>query len=326
MTRIRSVDLVIPVLNEEHNLPVLLERLKGDLEPLSCSWGVVFVDDGSRDASWRLISEAAGHDPRIRGVRLGRNYGQHAAIFAGFSRCDADAVVTLDADLQNPPSEIPRLLEALDQGYDVAGGWRRERHDSGFRRMASRWMNRLVSLATGVPLRDYGCMLRAYRMDVVRRMRECGEISSFIPALAHCFTDRMVEIPVEHAGRREGHSRYSTLKLVGLLLDLLTGFSMFPLRALSILGFGLAVSGVAFGAILLVMRLALGSGWAAEGVFTLFAVLFVFIGAQFLAFGLLGEYVGRIYDEVRRRPQYVVREEVGGDDPRHPPRDAAAAG
>jgi undecaprenyl-phosphate 4-deoxy-4-formamido-L-arabinose transferase len=311
MSEIRSIDLVIPVYNEEANLPPLLDRLKSDLEPLSATWRVIFVDDGSVDRSWQLISEATKSDARIVGIRLGRNYGQHAAIFAGFSRCSADAVVTLDADLQNPPSEIPRLLEALDQGYDVVGGWRQQRQDSVFRRFASYWMNRLISRATGVPLRDYGCMLRAYRMDVVRMMRESGEISSYIPALAHCFTDRMTEIPVAHAERSEGRSRYSFPKLIGLLLDLLTGFSMFPLRALSTFGVTMALGGVGFAALLLVLRLAFGATWAAEGVFSIFAVLFVFVGAQFLAFGLLGEYIGRIYDEVRRRPQYVIRAEVG---------------
>ncbi|HEY5656521.1 MAG TPA: glycosyltransferase, partial [Myxococcota bacterium] len=297
--------------NEEANLRQLLDRLKADLEPLTATWRVIFVDDGSRDASWQLITEAARSDERIVGIRLGRNYGQHAAIFAGFSRCNADAVVTLDADLQNPPSEIPRLLEALDQGYDVVGGWRQQRHDSIFRRFASYWMNRLISTATGVSLRDYGCMLRAYRMDVVRMMRESGEISSYIPALAHCFTDRMTEIPVAHAERSEGRSRYSFAKLLRLLLDLLTGFSMFPLRAPSPFGVSMALGGLGFAALLLVLRLAFGASWAAEGVFSLFAVLFVFVGAQFLAFGLLGEYIGRIYDEVRRRPQYVIRAQVG---------------
>lgn len=311
MSEIRSIDLVIPVFNEEANLPHLLDRLKADLEPLSASWRVIFVDDGSRDRSWQLISEAAKADNRIQGIRLGRNYGQHAAIFAGFARCDADAVVTLDADLQNPPSEIPRLLAALDEGYDVVGGWRQHRQDTVFRRSASFWMNRLISKATGVPLRDYGCMLRAYRMDVVRMMRESGEISSYIPALAHCFTDRMTEIPVAHAGREAGESRYSFPKLIRLLLDLLTGFSMFPLRALSTFGVTMALGGVGFAGLLLLLRFAFGAEWAGEGVFSLFAVLFVFVGAQFLAFGLLGEYIGRIYDEVRRRPQYVVRAEVG---------------
>jgi undecaprenyl-phosphate 4-deoxy-4-formamido-L-arabinose transferase len=310
---IRSIDLVIPVYNEEDNLPRLLDQLHKDLGPISLDWRVLFVDDGSSDRSFQILERAAKDEPRFHVIQLARNFGQHAAIFAGFSRCEADAVVTLDADLQNPPAEIPRLVQALDEGYDVAGGWRRDRNDSAFRRFASLLMNRLVSAATGVSLRDYGCMLRAYRIEVVRRMRESGETSSFIPALAHCFTDRITEVRVDHSERAVGGSRYTVFGLISLLLDLLTGFSMTPLRVLSVLGFGTALLGTAFGVFLVVMRLTLGSGWAAEGVFTLFAPLFVFIGAQFIALGLLGEYIGRIYNEVRRRPQFAVRTEIGGE-------------
>jgi undecaprenyl-phosphate 4-deoxy-4-formamido-L-arabinose transferase len=307
---IRSLDLVIPVYNEEETLPHLFERLDADLKALEIPWRAILVDDGSRDRSWVMLEQAARRDPRLVALRLARNFGQHAAVFAGFSRCTADAVVTLDADLQNPPGEIPRLVAALDEGADVVGGWRQQRHDSPFRRLASRMMNRLISRATGVALRDYGCMLRAYRIEVVRMMRDSGEISSFIPALAHCFTDRVVEIPVDHADRLAGTSRYSLFGLFSLLLDLLTGFSMFSLRALSAFGIAMAVLGIALGVLIVGLRLALGSDWAAEGVFTLFAVLFVFVGAQFVALGILGEYLGRVYDQVRERPRYVVRSEV----------------
>jgi undecaprenyl-phosphate 4-deoxy-4-formamido-L-arabinose transferase len=324
MTPIRNIDLVIPVYNEEATLPRLFERLDKDLATLAIPWRAIFVDDGSRDASWRLLEQAAQRDPRFTAIRLARNFGQHAAVFAGFSRCSADAVVTLDADLQNPPGEIPRLVAALDEGADVVGGWRAQRHDSPFRRLASRMMNRLISRATGVALRDYGCMLRAYRIEIVRMMRESGEISSFIPALAHCFTDRVTEIPVEHAERLEGTSRYSVFGLFSLLLDLLTGFSMFSLRALSGFGIGMALLGMALGALIVVLRLVYGSEWAAQGVFTLFALLFVFLGAQFVALGILGEYLGRVYDQVRQRPRYVVRSELQNQAEVGPARAAGA--
>lgn len=311
MSRAKKIDLVIPVYNEEANLPPLFERLRTDLASLSCPWRVILVDDGSHDRSWSLIVEAARQDPRFLGLRLGRNYGQHAGIFAGFSRCEADAVVTLDADLQNPPAEIPKLIDKFNQGYDVVGGWREKRDDPALRRLASFLMNRVVSYATGVHLRDYGCMLRLYSMEVVNHIRSSGEVSSFIPALAHCFTDRTVEIPVSHAERQAGRSRYSFVKLLGLLFDLLTGFSMLPLRALSLIGLILAGCGIGFGLLLLALRLVFGSEWAVGGVFTLFGILFFFLGGQFVAFGILGEYIGRIYDEVRNRPQFVVREEIG---------------
>ena len=325
MTTIRDVDLVIPVYNEEATLPRLFERLDKDLAGLAIPWRAIFVDDGSRDRSWALIEEVARRDPRFTAIRLARNFGQHAAVFAGFSRCTADAVVTLDADLQNPPGEIPRLVAALDEGADVVGGWREQRHDSPFRRLASRAMNRLISRATGVALRDYGCMLRAYRIEIVRMMRESGEISSFIPALAHCFTDRVTEIPVQHAERLAGTSRYSVFGLFGLLLDLLTGFSMFSLRALSGFGIAMAVLGMALGALIVGLRLALGSDWAAQGVFTLFAALFVFVGAQFVALGILGEYLGRVYDQVRQRPRFVVRTETHPGSEEQPARAGSAS-
>ena len=311
MSAIRSVDLVIPVYDEEAALPLLLEALHRDLAGLAIPWRAILVDDGSRDRSWQILTQAAKDDPRIVAIRLARNYGQHAAVFAGLACCEADAVVTLDADLQNPPAEIPRLIEALDAGADVVGGWRQVRHDTLLRRLASRAMNRLISRATGVQLRDYGCMLRAYRIEIVRMMCQSAEISSYIPALAHCFTDRVVEIPVAHAERAAASSRYSLMKLFALLLDLLTGFSMFSLRALSGFGIAMAGAGLLFGGLLVGMRLVLGSEWAVQGVFTLFALLFVFVGAQFVALGLLGEYLGRIYDQVRRRPRYVIRGEVG---------------
>jgi len=312
MNLAKKIDLVIPVYNEQANLPALFERLGVDLASLPCAWRAILVDDGSQDGSWNLIAEAAAKDHHFYGLRLSRNYGQHAAIFAGFSRCEADAVVTLDADLQNPPAEITKLVAKFNEGYDVVGGWRRKREDNPLRRGASFLMNRVVSFATGVPLHDYGCMLRLYSMDVVRLMRDCGELSSFIPALAQCFTRRTVEIPVEHAERSEGKSRYSFAKLTGLLLDLLTGFSMMPLRSLSVIGFVIAGCGIAFGLLLLALRLVYGAEWAVGGVFTLFAILFFFVGAQFVAFGILGEYIGRIYNEVRGRPQYIVHEEIGG--------------
>lgn len=311
MKPIHSFDVVIPVYNEAPSLAALLDRLHHDLQATKREWRVVFVDDGSRDGSWDILRQAALASDRITAIRLTRNYGQHPAILAGFAHCKADAVVTLDADLQNPPSEIGKLLDALDDGFDVAGGWRVLRQDSAMRRAASWLMNRMVSKATGVALRDYGCMLRAFRIGVVRRMTESEEISSYVPALAHAFTDRVTEVRVEHAARHAGESRYSLLSLTHLLLDLLTGFSMAPLRAVSLVGSAAAFGGAALGIFILVMRLVRGSAWAAEGTFTLFAVLFFLVGAQLLALGVLGEYIGRIYNEVRRRPRYAVREIVG---------------
>jgi len=218
--------------------------------------------------------------------------------------------VTLDADLQNPPEEIPALLRKIDEGFDVVGGRRVDRRDTAFRRMASWVTNGAMARAIGVDLHDFGCMLRAYRRDVVDGMRSCPERSSFIPALACQFARRPIEIPVEHAERRAGSSKYSILRLLRLQADLVTGFSSIPLRALSVFGIAISALSAAFGAFLFAMRLWRGSEWAAYGVFTLFAVLFFFVGAQFFALGVLGEYVGRIYNEVRRRPRSVIKETI----------------
>lgn len=308
---IRTVDVVIPVYNEEPTLPTLFERLAADLPQVGREFRVILVDDGSRDRSWDLLEERARADGRFVAIRLARNFGQHAAVLAGLSASRADATVTMDADLQTPPSEMGKLLDELEKGADVAGGWRQARHDTFRRRFFSRIMNRLVSRATGITLKDYGCMFRAYRRRVVERMAEAGGIATYVPALAHNYTNRIVEVPVEHTDRFEGESRYSFLKLVNLLVDLLTSTSMYPLRLLSGFGLILASLGALAALTLLTLRIIFGPEWAVGGVFTLFAVLFFFVGAQFLAFGLLGEYIGRIYNEVRSRPRFVVRETVG---------------
>jgi undecaprenyl-phosphate 4-deoxy-4-formamido-L-arabinose transferase len=244
---------------------------------------------------------------------LNRNYGQHAAVFAGFEQSKGEIVITLDADLQNPPEEIPRLVDEMDRGVDVVGTVRENRMDSVFRRWASALINRVVRRTTGVMMHDYGCMLRAYRRSVVDAMLRCLERSTFIPILANSYAGSTSEILVTHDQREKGKSKYGLLKLISLLFDLLTSMSTFPLRLLSFMGAVISLCGICFGVLLMVLRFVYGAAWAAEGVFTLFAVLFVFIGAQFVGLGLLGEYIGRIYHDVRGRPRFLVREIHGQD-------------
>ena len=210
------------------------------------------------------------------------------------------------ADLQNPPEEIPRLLAALAAGHDVAGGRRVGRRDGVLRRLASWAVNRVTSAVVGVRMRDYGCMLRAYRRSVVERIVACQEAAQFIPALANTFAGSVAEVPVAHDAREHGRSRYGLFRLLRLCFDLLTGFSLLPIQVVSLTGMLVAVLGLAFGLFLGLRRLIVGP--EVEGVFTLFAILFFFVGLQILALGLIGEYVGRIYQEVRRRPRYVVSE------------------
>lgn len=313
----KLVSVVIPVYNEEGNLVELINRTVKACRSATQSFEVILIDDGSNDESASILAEAAAHYPEIVAVFLNRNYGQHAAVFAGFKQSRGDFVITIDGDLQNPPEEIPKLIAEIQKGYDVVGTVRRRRHDSLFRRTASKLINRAVRRATGVMMSDYGCMLRAYTKSVVDAMLECREHSTFIPILANSFARKSTEIDVNHDERRSGDSKYSLFKLVALQFDLLTSMSTFPLKVLSILGAGMAVAGIAFAFLLLVARIILGAAWAANGVFTLFAILFFFIGLQFMGFGILGEYIGRIYQDVRRRPRYFVQE-VKSFDPAAP--------
>ena len=301
-----EISIVIPVYNEAANLRALWSRLEPVISTLGRACEAVFVDDGSADNSLEILRAFAAGDPRIRVVELARNFGQHSAILAGFRNCTGDIVVTLDADLQNPPEEIPKLIAAIDAGNDVVGGWREERQDRTYRRLASRLQNRVTSAIVGVPMHDYGCMLRAYRRHIIDTVVECDEKAAFVPALANTFAKRVAEIPVEHAERAAGESKYNLFSLAHLSLNLITGFSMLPMRALSLTGIGIFMLDAIFAAVLMAHRFIYGP--QQEGaLWTLFAVLFFFVGLIFLALGLIGEYVGRIYIEVRRRPNYIVR-------------------
>jgi undecaprenyl-phosphate 4-deoxy-4-formamido-L-arabinose transferase len=311
MNATSDLSVVIPVYNERDNLPELIDRCLAACQKTGRNFEIILVDDGSRDGSRDFILQAADQHDEVVGVILNRNYGQHAAVYAGLEQSKGRIVVTLDADLQNPPEEIPRLVAEMDRGVDVVGTVRENRQDSLFRRTASALVNRLVRQTTGVMMHDYGCMLRAYRRPVVEAMLQCRERSTFIPILANSFAGSTAEISVKHASREKGESKYSLFKLISLQFDLLTSMSTFPLRLLSLLGLLIAASGIGFGVLLMVLRFAYGAQWAAEGIFTLFAVLFVFIGAQFISMGLLGEYIGRIYHDVRGRPRYFVERLAG---------------
>ncbi|ABK39590.1 undecaprenyl-phosphate 4-deoxy-4-formamido-L-arabinose transferase [Aeromonas hydrophila] len=310
-TDIKLVSVVIPVYNEEASLPALLSRVTAACDQLSQNYEVILIDDGSHDGSTELIRDAAAVEgSKLVGVLLNRNYGQHAAIMAGFETAKGDLVITLDADLQNPPEEIPRLVEAAMQGYDVVGTMRRNRQDSWFRKTASKLINKSVQKATGVHMSDYGCMLRAYRRHIIDAMLCCQERSTFIPILANSFARRTIELEVGHAERAHGESKYGLMHLINLMYDLVTCMTTTPLRLLSIVGSVVAGIGFTFSILLILMRLILGADWAADGVFTLFAILFTFVGVQLLGMGLLGEYIGRMYTDVRARPRYFIHQIV----------------
>jgi len=314
MDREVNISLVIPVYNEEANLPRLMERLRSVMEKMGRRYEIIFVDDGSSDQSLSILKGWA-RQPEVRIVELTRNYGQHAAVFSGFSIVRGDMIVTLDADLQNPPEEIPTLIKVMEEGnYDVVGTIRKQRKDSFLRTFPSRVINIIARKITQVNMTDWGCMLRAYRRSVVERMLNCHEQSTFIPALSTYFAKRVTEIEVAHEERYAGESHYSLRKLINLQFDLVSSFSDFPLKLIMYTGIGMAFLGVSFGLVLGIARLVYGAHWAAQGVFTLFAILFAFVGFQFFALGVMGEYIGRIYLEVRKRPEYVIERIYSSDD------------
>jgi undecaprenyl-phosphate 4-deoxy-4-formamido-L-arabinose transferase len=300
------LSVVIPVYNEEAGLQSLFDRLYPALDKLKIDYEIVFINDGSRDRSAALLREQFQRRPEVtRVILFNGNYGQHMAIMAGFEHCRGERIVTLDADLQNPPEEIAKLLEAMDDGNDYVGSIRARREDSLWRNLASKLMNRLRERITRIKMTDQGCMLRAYSRDIVDAIKSSREVNTYIPALAYTFAHDPTEVVVEHAERAAGESKYSLYALIRLNFDLVTGFSVVPLQLFSLFGIALSLGAGAFVVYLLVRRLIVGP--EAEGVFTLFAILFFLIGIALFGIGLLGEYIGRIYQQVRERPRYVVQ-------------------
>jgi len=300
-----EVSIVIPVYNEEAGLPALFARLYPALDALGRSYEVVFVNDGSRDRSAAMLREQFQARPDVtRVILFNGNFGQHRAIMAAFEHCRGDKIVTLDADLQNPPEEIGKLLAKMDEGYDYIGSIRRQRSDSLWRHLASRAMNHLREKITRIKMTDQGCMLRAYSKGIVATINECREVNTFLPALGYTFARNPTEIVVDHDEREAGESKYSLYSLIRLNFDLMTSFSVVPLQFVSVAGMVLSVLAALFVAYLAVRRLIVGP--EAEGLFTLFGIAFFLIGILLFAVGLIGEYVGRVYQEVRRRPRYVI--------------------
>ena len=301
-----DLSVILPVYNEEEGLPALFGRLYPALDALRIPYEIVFINDGSRDRSAALLREQFQKRSDVtRVILFNGNFGQHMAIMAGFAHARGLRVVTLDADLQNPPEEIGNLLAAMDRGHDYVGTIRRNRQDSAFRRYASRAMNRLRERITRVKMTDQGCMLRAYRREIVEAMVSSREVNTYIPALAYTYAANPTEIEVSHEERAAGESKYSLYKLTRLNFDLVTGFSVAPLQLYSVLGFLVSLVALGFFGLIIYRRIAYGP--EAEGLFTLFAIAFLLLGVALFGIGLLGEYVGRIYQQVRERPRYLIQ-------------------
>ena len=312
-----ELSVVIPIYNEEAGLAKLFARLYPALDALGMAYEIIFVNDGSRDHSVSILAEQFRARPDVtRVVLFNGNYGQHMAILAGFEVTRGEITVTLDADLQNPPEEIHKLIARMREGYDYVGSIRRVRQDSAWRTIASKLMNRLRERITNISITDQGNMLRAYGRNVIDLVNQCGEVNTFVPALAYKFARRPTEIFVEHEERAAGESKYSLYSLIRLNFDLVTGFSLVPLQAFSLAGMVLALGSAALVVFLLLRRIFLGA--EADGVFTLFAINFFLMGVILFGIGLVGEYVGRILQQVRARPRYVVQtilqHETGKDD------------
>jgi undecaprenyl-phosphate 4-deoxy-4-formamido-L-arabinose transferase len=305
MSTAPKLSVVIPVYNEEAVLPTLFARLYPALDALDMSYEIVFVNDGSKDRSVAVLRQQFSLRPKeTRVVLFHANFGQHSAVMAGLAYARGEWVITLDADLQNPPEEIGKLVGMLEQGYDYVGTIRQSRQDSWWRRWFSRAINQVREWITPVRLTDQGCMMRGYARSVVTALNQTREVNTFIPALASLYAMKPIEVPIAHEERFAGRSKYSMYSLIRLNFDLITGFSVVPLQLFSMVGMAVSAMAAVFFVVIIVRRILFGS--EAEGLFTLFGIVFFLIGVALFGIGLLGEYVGRIYAQVRERPRYIV--------------------
>lgn len=307
-----ALSVVIPVYNEEQNLEMLFTRLTAVLDKLDRyqPYEIIFTNDGSRDGSSDKLRELYQRRPdNVRVIEFSGNFGQHMAVIAGFTQSQGAIVITLDADLQNPPEEIPKLLAAIAEGHDMVEGVRLHRQDSWFRRHASKLNNFLRAKLTGIHLTDQGSMLRAYKRDVINLIVASQETSIFIPSLAYSYANNPGEVIVEHQERATGHSKYNLYRLLRLNFDLITGHSLIPLQFFTF--FGIMVSLLSFLFVIYLGLRRIFNGPEADGLFTLFAIVFLLMGVLLFGLGIMGEYIGRIYVEVRKRPRYLIKQVLG---------------
>ncbi|MBI4537275.1 MAG: glycosyltransferase family 2 protein [candidate division NC10 bacterium] len=313
--RLPILSLVVPVYNEAENIPLLAGEIRRALDPQGISYEVIAVDDGSTDGSWKALEAERAADPRWTLVGLRRNFGQTAAISAGFDHARGEVVVTLDADLQNDPADIPRLL-ALTGEYDVVSGWRRNRRDPFLsRRLPSLLANWLISKVTGIRLHDYGCTLKAYRREVVEHLRLYGDLHRFIPAMASWIGITLTEVETHHRPRRFGRSKYGIGRTARVILDLITvkfllSFASKPIQVFGLLGLGATAAGLFIGLYLTILKLGFGAQIGGRPLLFL-GILLIVVGVQFIVMGLLGEMLVRIYHETQRKPIYLVKRVVG---------------
>lgn len=306
------ISVVIPIYNEEGNIAKLFTRLTAVLTEMDKPYEIIFTNDGSSDRSGEILAELYNkHRKHMRVIEFNGNFGQHMAVLAGFKLAKGDIIITLDADLQDPPEEIPKLVVKMEEGYDLVSGVRHTRKDRWFRKYVSKIINKVRDKITQVKLTDHGCMLRAYARHVIDLMIASNETSMFIPALAYSYASNPTEIVVAHNARASGESKYSLYKLIRLNFDLMTGYSLVPLQLFTLIGFIISVLSILFVIYLFLRRIFIGP--EVQGVFTLFAIMFFLIGVILIGLGIMGEYIGRIYVEVRKRPRYAIKQILGQD-------------
>lgn len=318
------ISIVVPVYNEEKSLPELHEQISNACQKIGRPYEIIYVDDGSVDSSFRRLLEIKNHDSQVKIIRLRKNFGQTAALSAGFDHARGEIIISLDADLQNDPQDFPRLLEKIEEGYDMVNGWRKNRKDPFFsRRMPSIIANWLISLITGVKLHDYGCTLKAFRRDVVENIKLYGELHRFIPAIASHIGVKITEIPVHHRPRKYGRSKYSFWRFFKVTLDLLTvkfllSYSTRPLQIFGTIGLISSLIGGGIGLYLTYVRLILMQGISNRPLLLL-SILLIVIGIQFISIGLLAELLVRTYHESSQKKIYYIREIIGFNS--KPPQD-----
>jgi glycosyltransferase involved in cell wall biosynthesis len=315
-----QLSLVLPIYNEVESIPDLLEELTPVLEASGRTFEIICVDDGSSDGSFEALKKLRIQDDRVRVIRFRRNFGQTAAFAAGFNRAQGDVVITMDADLQNDPADIPNLLAKLDEGYDIVSGWRVKRWREGYlsiltRKAPSKIANWLISIGTGVYLHDYGCALKVYRQEVVKNINLYGDLHRFIPAIASYYGVTVAEVPVNYRSRQFGASKYGLGRIIRVILDLmvvrfLLSYSTRPIQIFGSMGLLSLFLGVIIGLYLSFMKLVYGEALA-ERPMLLLAILLVMIGVQLVTMGLLGELIVRTYHESQNKPIYSVRDELG---------------
>jgi glycosyltransferase involved in cell wall biosynthesis len=315
-----QLSLVLPIYNEVESIPHLLEELTPVLESTGKSHEIICVDDGSSDGSFEELKKLREQDERVRIIRFRRNFGQTAAFSAGFDRAQGDLVITMDADLQNDPADIPTLLNKLDEGYDIVSGWRVKRWREGFwqiltRKLPSKTANWLISSITGVHLHDYGCALKVYRQEVIKNINLYGDLHRFIPAIASYYGVTIAEVPVNYRSRQFGTSKYGMGRIIRVVLDLLAvrfllSYSTRPIQIFGSLGLLSFAIGVIIGIYLTFMKYVYDEALA-ERPLLMLAMLLMMVGVQLITMGLLGEMMSRTYHESQNKPIYSVREELG---------------